>query len=141
MHRPVGCVFCLQVLATRKMAPTQKAAEHAEKVVDASVEKWDSYVSELGRAEGEFLGGGAEALRLHGAPENDATWSLMNGIHPVTGERFHTPYWTKVIERLVEDENGRIKNLVSAPSYAAVFAAPKSVSLLLATGYRDDGLA
>ena len=123
------------------MAPTPEAAAHAEKVVDASVEKWDSYVCELGRAEGEFLGGGADALGLHGAPENGATWSLMNGIHPVTGERFHTPYWTKVAERLVIDEsNPKGKRLVSAPSYAAVFAAPKSVSMLLATGYRDEAL-
>lgn len=122
------------------MAPTQKAAEHAEKVVDASVEKWDSYVCELGRAEGEFVGRGAEALGLRGAPENGATWSLMNGIHPITGERFHTPYWTKVAERLVEDETGRRKRLVSAPAYAAVIAAPKSVSLLLVTGYREQAL-
>ena len=123
------------------MAPTPEAAAHAEKVVDATVEKWDSYVCELGRAEGEFLGGGADALGLHGAPENGATWGLMNGIHPVTGERFHTPYWTKVAERLVIDENNpKGKRLVSAPSYAAVFAAPKSVSMLLATGYRDEAL-
>ena len=122
------------------MAPTPEAAAHAEKVVDASVEKWDSYVCELGRAEGEFLGGGAEVLGLHGAPENGATWSLMNGIHPVTGERFHTPYWTKVSERLLIDETGTKKRLVSAPSYAAVFAAPKSVSMLLATGFRDETL-
>jgi len=125
------------MLATRKMAPTQKAAEHAEQVVDASVEKWDSYVCELGRAEGEYVGGGAEALGLRGAPENGATWSLMNGIHPISGERFHTPYWTKVSERVVEDEKGRKKKLISAPSFASVYAAPKSVSLASVTGYRE----
>jgi conjugative relaxase-like TrwC/TraI family protein len=118
------------------MAPTQKAAEHAEKVVDASSgEEWDAYVSELGRAGGEFVGGGAEALGLSGASENGATWSLMNGIHPITGERFHTPYWLKVPERWVDG-----KKLVSTPSYASVFAAPKSVAVLSTTSYADDVL-
>lgn len=119
------------------MASTQKAAEHAEKVVDASVEKWDSYVSELGRADGEFIGRGAEALGLYGAPENGATWSLMNGIHPVTGERFHTPYWTRAVSKAVYGN----KKKVGVPAYAAVFAAPKSVSLLMMTGYREQTLA
>lgn len=114
------------------MAPTVAAAKHAERVVDESVAVWDAYVSELGRADGEFIGGGSRALGLDGAPQSGATWDLMNGVHPVTGERFHTPYWTKVPE---QSADGRRRARV--PSYAAVFAAPKSASLLLATGYRE----
>jgi conjugative relaxase-like TrwC/TraI family protein len=121
------------------MACAEEAAKHAEKVVDASVDRWDSYVSELGRAGGEFMGGGAKALGLTGGSEDGATWSLMNGIHPVSGERFHRPYWTRVnIAKLrAKALAERKKPREPVPAYAAIFAAPKSVSLLLMTSVRD----
>lgn len=121
------------------MACTEAAAKHAEKVVDASVDRWDSYVSELGRAGGEFVGGGAKALGLEGASENGATWSLMNGINPVSGERFHRPHWTRVDRAKLREsakEAGRAAR-EPVPSYAAIFAAPKSVSLLVMTEPRE----
>lgn len=82
----------------------------------------EDYYTGSGEAPGYWLASGAKDLKLQGEVGEDQLRAVLNGFHPVTGERLL---------------NGKPTKRERVPGFDLTFRAPKSVALLHALGGKE----
>jgi conjugative relaxase-like TrwC/TraI family protein len=98
--------------------------------IEAVAEGGEDYYTKPGETPGQWLGGQAKALGLHGEIDRDSYAAALAGQNPATGE----PLVHRPAPRTFTDSSGRERRLEGVLGFDVRFAAPKSVSLLYAVG-------
>ena len=91
--------------------------DQADYYLDAVACSQEEYYPGAGEAPGYWLGQAAEQLGLGGTVTEDGLHRMLNGAHPLTGERLGAP-----------------PRGIRVAGYDLTFRAPKSVSLLYGLG-------
>ncbi|HET8955092.1 MAG TPA: MobF family relaxase [Solirubrobacterales bacterium] len=116
---------------------TKIGRRNANYWIQAVAEGGDDYYSKPGEAPGQWKGGLAAELGLHGEVDRDAYAALLAGKNPVTGEAL----LRRPEPRVFVDASGRTRQKEPILGYDIRFSAPKSVSVLWAVGSPDLQLA